>query len=446
MSVHTLKILSRYFSDNILHMYSQPNLNQMSFLVARHRVCLSVLLLSMLAACQSNTTSDATTATVPAQQLAAAGPQDSPGTWYRIYRGTLGADSITLHLQTWPAGFESRRAVSFVGSYSGADGQPYELGTDYDSVVKPDSIVLRDLDQKFADSNSSGPVWRLKTNGKQLTGTRNGQRVQLREVTLPGSVTFASRYFTDSVAAYPKKPASPHGRTSLHVLLPTNGPATTRRTLTDGILRGLRGDTLDTKAAPASIEQYWQQQLSAFQKEYRVSAAELAPNIPAEPDTSSSAPSYDYMLRFEDQVVTHVLWNQDNLLSLGFFTYSYSGGAHGNYGTRGATFDARTGQALRFQDIFRADAQAQLSVLLEQAARRTLRQPATIPLDRFLFVNKMPVTHNVYLTSGGAVFIYTPYEIASYAQGEIRLFVPREQLRPLLKSGLPWGGAELSRR
>jgi hypothetical protein len=418
----------------------------MVFPVARYRVRLSVMLLSALAACQSNTSSGTTAATTPAQQAAPTGPQDSPGTWYRIYRGTLGTDSITLHLQTWPAGLESRRTASFAGSYSGADGRPYELGTDYNTEAKPDSIVLRDRDLTFADDNGSGPVWRLHLTGNALTGTRGSQQVQLQEVTLPGSITFASRYFTDSVAAYPNKSASPHGRTSLHVLLPTSGSETTRRALTGSILRNLRGDTLDSATAPAPIQQFWQQRLEAFQKDYRTSVAELAPNLPTEPDTSSNAPSYDYVLRFEDQSATHVFWNQDNLLSLGFFSYSYSGGAHGNYGTQAATFDVRTGRALRLQDILRRDAQAQLGVLLEQAVRRTLKQPASVPLDQFLFVKKMPITHNMYLTSSGAVFIYTPYEIASYAQGEIRLFVPREQLQPLLKSGLPWGGAEVSLR
>lgn len=445
--VHTLKTLSRYSSDNILHIYSLYILCQMTFSVARYPVRLSVMLFSMLAACQSKTDSGTAATTAPAQQAAAtADPQDSPGTWYRIYRGTLGSDSITLHLQTWPAGFESRRAAMFVGSYSRAAGQPYEVGTDYNTEAKADSVVLRDRDLAFADDNGSGPVWRLRLTGKELTGTRSSQQVQLREVTLPGSIRFASRYFTDSVAAYPNKPASPYGRTSLHVLLPISGPEATRRALTEAMLRNLRGDSLATKAVPTSMQQFWQQRFSAFQKDYRASVGELAPNLPSEPDTSSTAPSYDYVLRFEDQAATHVLWNQDNLLSLGFFSYSYSGGAHGNYGTSAATFDARTGRELRFADIFRPDTQAQLSVLLEQAVRRTLKQPNTVPLDQFLFVKKMPVTRNLYLTSGGAVFIYTPYEIASYAQGEIRLFVPREQLRPLLKSGLPWGGQEVSRR
>jgi hypothetical protein len=398
----------------------------------------------MMVACQSKTDSGATTANSASPPPTAA-PQDSPGTWYRCYRGTRGSDSITLHLQTWPNSPTGRN--SFVGSYSGADGQPYELGTDYDTVAKPDSVVLRDRDLKFSDATSSGPVWRLHLSGKELTGTRAGQRVQLREVELPGSVIFVSRYFYDSVAAYSNKPKSPYGRTSLHLLVPTNGPASTRSLLASGILRGLQGDTLGTQAVPASAQQYWQQQLGAFQKEYRTSVVDLVKDQPTEPDTSSNAPSYDYMLRFEDQIATHVLWNQGNLLSLGFFTYSYTGGAHGNYGTHAATFDARTGRALRFSDIFRPNTTAQLSALLEQTVRRTLRQPPSVKLDEFLFVKKMPVTRNMYLTSSGAVFIYTPYEIAAYAQGEIRLFVPLEQLRPLLKPGLPLNsGGEVSRQ
>jgi len=52
-------------------------------------------------------------------------------------------------------------------------------------------------------------------------------------------------------------------------------------------------------------------------------------------------------------------------------------------------------------------------------------------------VKQMPVTHNVFLTNGGAVFTYQPYEIASYAQGELAVFVPLSELRPLLRGGLP---------
>lgn len=407
---------------------------------------ISVLLLSgLMVACQSKTDSGAIANQLD-KKAAAVAPKNSPGTWYRCYRGTLGPETITLHLQAFPAGSENRNSINFVGSYSGSDGHPYELSSDYDAIITPDSVVIRDRSPELVNENSSGPVWRLHVNGKELLGNRAGQPVQLREVDLPGSTSFVSLYFTDSVAAHPDKSKSTHGRTSLHVLVPINGSESTRSALTAGILRGLRGDTLDTKAAPASPEQFWQQRFNDFEKEYQLSVADLLKDRPVEPDTSSSAPSYDYMLRFEDQMATHVLWNQQNLLSLGFFVYSYTGGAHGDYGTSAITFDTRTGRALRFPDIFRPTSETQLSVLLEQAVRRVLHQPTTVKLDEFLFVKQMPVSHNVYLTSSGVVFIYTPYEIASYAQGELRLFVPLEQLRPLLKPNLPIEGEEISKR
>ena len=144
-----------------------------------------------------------------------------------------------------------------------------------------------------------------------------------------------------------------------------------------------------------------------------------------------------YALRYESQQATYVLWNQAPLLSLGFYNYSYTGGAHGNYGTAVASYNTRTGQRLRFADVFRPAAETQLSPILDRAVRRTLRIPANEALDQTLFVKKMPVTHNFYLTSGGAVFVYTPYEIASYAQGEIHVFVPMKELQSVLLQPLP---------
>lgn len=58
--------------------------------------------------------------------------------------------------------------------------------------------------------------------------------------------------------------------------------------------------------------------------------------------------------------------------------------------------------------------------------------PAGQQLDGPLLVKKIPVTTNLYLTSGGAVFTYGPYEISACAQGEISVFIPMADLLPLL--------------
>lgn len=176
-------------------------------------------------------------------------------------------------------------------------------------------------------------------------------------------------------------------------------------------------------------EQQWQQWQKQFAKDYREDAQALRS------DDTTETPAY--ALRYESQQATYVLWNQAPLLSLAYYNFSYSGGAHGSYGTMVASYDTRTGQRLRFADIFRPGAEAQLSPILDRAVRRTLRIAAGEALDQTLFVKKMPVTHNVYLTGGGAVFVYTPYEIASYAQGEIHIFVPMAELQSLLATPRP---------
>jgi len=151
-------------------------------------------------------------------------------------------------------------------------------------------------------------------------------------------------------------------------------------------------------------------------------------------------------LNYEEQTSTQVLYQGDNLLSLGFFSYSYSGGAHGMHTTTGASYDLRTGRRLRYNDIFLPAAQAQLPALLAQAVRPLVDLKPGEPLDKALFVKQMPVTRNVFLTAGGVEFIYQPYEIASYAQGEVRVFLPLAQVRPLLRDGLPLPSNAVARR
>lgn len=360
-----------------------------------------------------------------------AAPADSPGAWYRQYRGVLpgSTDSITLQLQCWPRLTNDSESAGVTGSFAGADGQPFQLNGDYAAAHAADSVVLIDYNpEHMAPEAQSGPVWRLRREGRALTGTVDGQPVHLREARLLGSMQLVSKYFRDSTAAFPGQPTSPHAHISLLALQPV-GPATSL--LRDNMLRHLRGDTLDNQSAP-KLEELWEQQRRAYAADYRQDAGEQQQEMKG--DTLPS-----YALRYDSQQLMYVFWNQAPLLSIGYFGYSYTGGAHGMYATQAVTYDTRTGRALRYADIFRPDAKARLGALLDQAARRQLRLAPTAALEGPLFVAHVPVTTNVFLTSGGATFIYTPYEIASFAQGEIRLFVPFSDLRPLLNPELPVG-------
>ncbi|RTQ50019.1 DUF3298 domain-containing protein [Hymenobacter gummosus] len=394
-----------------------------------------VLLLALLTACNSRQNDTATTAPAPGQPTAPrpAAPADSPGAWYRQYRGVLpgATDSITLQLQAWPRLTNDSESAGVAGSYAGTDGQPFLLNGDYGTRHAPDSLVLIDYSpEHVAEGAQAGPVWRLHRQGPQLTGTVSGQPVRLREVRPLGSLALISKFYSDSVAAFPNQATSPHAQLRLLALQPV-GLAT--GLLRDNLLRHLCGDTLENQPAP-DLDELWGQRLAAYTKDYRQDAGERQQET-----AGDTLPSY--ALRYDEQQLMHVFWNQAPLLSLGYFVYSYTGGAHGSYGTRVVSYDTRTGRPLPYSAIFRPGTEPQLVALLDRAARRQLRLAPNAPLDGPLFVPHLPATRNVYLTSGGAVFVYSPYEIASFAQGEIRLFLPFSELRPLLNPDLLVGTA-----
>ncbi|RZK23100.1 MAG: DUF3298 domain-containing protein [Hymenobacter sp.] len=403
-------------------------------------------LLLGLAACHTQTKQPATTEATGPPETANTAPTatNSPGTSYQVYRALLPgqADSITLHLVTTQL-LADKTGASYFGSYYGADGHPYTLQGQPSAA--PDSVALFDTSpEKGAPGTSPTAFWRLRRlpGGGGLAGTLGTQPVRLRRLRpAAGALTFAVRLFADSAAAFPKEPKSPVGYLSLQALVPVGGRAELRQALATSILRDLRGDTLGTLAI-GTLPALYQQQRQQFIKDYRADATDLRP---APADTAGVGP-YGIGLRYENQLAAYVLCQQGNLLSLGFFRYDYSGGAHGNYGTTAASYDLRTGRRLRYNDIFLPAAQAQLPALLGQAVRPLVGLQPGEPLDQQLLVKQMPMTHNVFLTSGGVEFIYGPYEIASYAQGEIRVFLPLPAVQALLREGLPLPSSAVAKR
>lgn len=405
------------------------------------RLSYAAALLLGLAACHSQTSPPAATeaATVPAATPPPPTVADSPGASYRVYRGLLAgqADSLTLHLVTAPQPRYDAPGPSSQGSYYGADGHPYQLAS---QPSAPDSLVLNDYSPEHgASTTEQAPKWRLRRQPDgALAGTVGTQAVRLRPARLAAGVAFAVRCFTDSLAAYPKEPAtSPKARLYVQALVPTGGAAV-RQQLQASLLRDLRGDTLDS-APVVALEALFRQQRDTLYQNYRDDVAMMVKDTPADERPSA-------MLNYEEQTSTQVLYQDNNLLSLGFFTYSYSGGAHGMNATTGASYDLRSGRRLRYDDIFLPTAQGRLPALLAQAVRPLVGLQPGQPLDKTLLVAKMLVTRNVLLTAGGVEFIYQPYEIASYAQGEVRVFLPLAQVRALLREGLPLPATEVAKR
>lgn len=124
-----------------------------------------------------------------------------------------------------------------------------------------------------------------------------------------------------------------------------------------------------------------------------------------------------------------VLSESTSVITLAFYSYGYSGGAHGNYSTEMFSFDKRTNKRLQLSDVLTSAGIAALPALLAKAFRAQFRIPANQTLEQAgLFKNTIPVTQNFWVDNAGLGFWYQPYEIGPFSFGEIPLFIPLAQL------------------
>lgn len=138
-----------------------------------------------------------------------------------------------------------------------------------------------------------------------------------------------------------------------------------------------------------------------------------------------------YFLNREYETVANLVYNDNGYIVVSKYDYAYTGGAHGNYGTSMFCFDTDKKQQIGLSDIVSAD-NVTMQNLLEQHYRKQYKVPANTPLEEVLFVKHLKPNKNFYFSSAGIGFIYAPYEIASYADGEINVWIPFTALKHFL--------------
>ncbi|MGB0130929.1 MAG: DUF3298 and DUF4163 domain-containing protein [Chlorobium sp.] len=131
-----------------------------------------------------------------------------------------------------------------------------------------------------------------------------------------------------------------------------------------------------------------------------------------------------------------VLLNGTKLLTMQLSSYAYTGGAHGMHMTTCFVFDAATGRRLVIDDVFVPGFKDRLNALIEARFREERGLSASDRLDGEkggLFENRIAFTTNFAMTPSGVVFLYNPYEIASYAAGQTEIELHYGELKGLLK-------------
>lgn len=337
--------------------------------------------------------------------------------FYKRLEGTVAGKAVVMHLQ--------RSGTIYDGMYYYLDQGKWILLT----YVK-DSSSNTDLyfTETVAISTNSGQ----ETNPPQLSlhfanGTFTGNwknkegktyPITLKETYPAGSFRFFSQSFLDTAAAFPDKVNTPVARISESFPVAA-GESDTAKWINNRMMKMLDFDTTSTATFEQGAAKAHASYLRAYKDESKKMAGEEA----------------SAFLNYELGHSVAIRYNKNGLLIFESLYYAYEGGAHGNYSTTMLCYDVTSRKEIRLKDIINADS-AVLQPILEKNLRLQMGLKPGTALSAVLFEEHLALTGNFYFTEKGIGFVYNPYEIASYAQGTINIFVPFTDLQLYLNMDL----------
>lgn len=145
----------------------------------------------------------------------------------------------------------------------------------------------------------------------------------------------------------------------------------------------------------------------------------------------------DFPMGFSNELTSKVLFQNSKLLSFEMSNYSFTGGAHGNYGASLTTFLLSSGKMVQLTDIVQDT--AALRPLLEKgfvAAKAAEPGGEQYKLEDLVFPESIPLPLPMQwsIVKEGLRLTYNPYEVAPYAVGQTDILLTWEQLGKLADS------------
>ena len=133
-----------------------------------------------------------------------------------------------------------------------------------------------------------------------------------------------------------------------------------------------------------------------------------------------------------------VLRDAPPVLCIEYSEESYTGGAHGNFGTQYLNFDAATGERVKLRVIVKDEEVTALTSIAEAHFRsvRSIAPGADLKQAGFLFAdNRFQLNENFGLTATELLFLYNAYEIGPYSLGPTTIAIPFSEIRDMLRPG-----------
>lgn len=135
-----------------------------------------------------------------------------------------------------------------------------------------------------------------------------------------------------------------------------------------------------------------------------------------------------------NELKAEVLHQTPDVVTVSFFNFTYSGGAHPNTNTSYANYH-RDGRKVRLAELFKRGYEPKLAAIAEKIfrAQEGLKDGEAFSDKYFFEGGRFVLNDNFSLRADGILFHYNPYEIKSYAEGPTDLFIPNADLKELRK-------------
>ncbi len=349
----------------------------------------------------------------------AAGTADTasvlPATFYKCYSGTIAGRPVAVQL----SGYNG--SIQGTYYYTGI-GRNISLAAWGDPSAEPGETVLHELPESGASEEDKLPAWHLRINGADAHGqwlSADGLKqysIDLNEDYPEGTTALDAYWISDSAALLPGNPKSPAATATCSYLVP--------REAGEGsfLYNALKEQVAPAAALGDDVQSAIRASMAAYFADYRTEVGPLSQEAGAEMES--------FAFSYTNDDALYVRYNADYWLVTESLNASYTGGAHGNYGSSFANIDLAQKRIWKLTDIV-ADTAA-LRPLLNDAAIAYFELKPGEGMEERMLVDEVPPTENVCVGAKGLSFIYNPYEIASYADGQITLYIPYKKLLPLL--------------
>lgn len=144
----------------------------------------------------------------------------------------------------------------------------------------------------------------------------------------------------------------------------------------------------------------------------------------------------EFRMRWESSLTPTIRYNENNILSIEMMSYSFLGGAHGNYFISHYVYDLRTGELVALDDVLNKGYKSVITKIAEAEFRKVFEIPKNHSLNDsgFWFENEVFILNNNFsINQEGIVFQFNPYEIGPYAIGAPAFTIPYAQISSFIK-------------